>query len=178
MSKSILDVFSIIEIQWNRFQRVVMHVSIKRRNVVRWKNTPAGRRNKRRQSQVTIFLQISELSLRTFAANHLPLSMLESSLWWSPLLMHSLTRSTSSSVFPLNFKPLPFSHHFRSSTVYSSVSLSNLEPRMPSFSMRTVEYWSELLAIHVFSHATLTEFVCLSHGGSKKCRDVISAKRY
>ena len=65
----------------------------------------------------------SELTLRTFAANHLPLSMLGSRLWWSPLLMQSLPRSTSSSRFPLLF-----SHRFIWSTVYSSASLSDWEP--------------------------------------------------
>ena len=59
--QSVFYVFGVIEIQRNRFQRVVMHVSIviERRNVVRWKSTPASRRNKRRRSQVTIFLQVS-----------------------------------------------------------------------------------------------------------------------
>ena len=106
--------------------------------------------------------------------------MLGSSLWWSPLLMQYLTHSTSSSRFPLNFEPLHFSHRFSWSTVYSSASLSSLEPGMPSSSVRTVQDWSELLAIHVFFPITLTEFdfVCLSHGGGSKCRDVISAKRY
>ena len=170
MSESVLYVFGIIEIQQNRFQRVVIHVSIatERRNVVRWKSTPASRRNKRRQSKLPFSCK-SELSLRTFAANHLPLSMLGSSLWWSPLLRQSLTRSTSSSRFPLNFKPLHFSHRFSWSTVYSSASLSNLEPGMLSSSVRTVQGWSELVAIHVFFPVTLTEldFVCLSHGGSQ-----------
>ena len=111
----------------------------------------------------------SELSLRIFAANHLPLSMLGSSLWWSPLLMQSLTRSTSSSRFPLNFKPPHFRHRFSWSTVYSSAFLSNLEPGMPSSSVRTVQDWSEFLDIHVFFPTTFTEsdFVCLSHGGSQ-----------
>ena len=60
MSEFVLYVFGILEIQQNRFQCVVMHVSIvkERRNIVRWKSTPASRRNKREQSQVTIFLQI------------------------------------------------------------------------------------------------------------------------
>ena len=122
----------------------------------------------------------SELSLRTFAANYLPLSMLGSSLWWSPLLMQYLTHSTSSSRFPLNFKPVHFSHRFSWSTVYSSASLSNLEPGMPSSSVRIVQDWGESLAIHVFFPKTLTEFdfVCLSHGEGSECRDVISAKRY
>ena len=111
----------------------------------------------------------SELSLRTFAANHLLLLMLGSSLRWSPLLIQYLTHSTSSSRFPLNFKPLHFSHRFSWSTVYSSGSLSNLGPGMPSSSVRTVQDWSELLTIHVFSPRTLTEFdfVCLSHDGGQ-----------
>ena len=58
--QSVFYVFGVIEIQRNRFQRVVMHVSIvkERRNVVRWKSTPTSRRNKHRRRQVAIFLQI------------------------------------------------------------------------------------------------------------------------
>ena len=95
--------------------------------------------------------------------------MLGLSLWWSPLLMQYLTHSTSSSRFPLNFEPLHFSYRFSWSTVYSSASLSNLEPGMPSSSVRTVQDWSELLAIHVFFPITLTEFdfVFLSHDGGQ-----------
>ena len=85
------------------------------------------------------------------------------------LLMQYLAHSTSSSRFPLNFKPLHFSHSFSWSTVYSSASLSNLDPGMPSSSVRTVQDWSELLSIHVFFPRTLTEFdfVCLSHDGGQ-----------
>ena len=125
MSPVRLYVFVVIEIQRNRFQRVVMHVSIvkERRNVVRWKSTPTSRRNKGRRRQVTIFLQI-----------------------WT---------------FFENLFGKPF--------MYSSASLSNLEPGMPSSSVRTVQDWSELLTIHVFFPRTLTEFdfVCLSHDGGQ-----------
>ena len=169
--QSVFCVFGvIIEIQRNRFQRVVMHVSIVKewRNVVRWKSTPASRRNKRRRSQVAIFLQIWTF-FENLCGKPFTLSMLGSNLRWSPLLMQYLTHSTSSSRFPLNFKPLHFSHRFSWSTVYSSASLSNLEPGMPSSSVRTVQDWRELLAIHVFFPITLTEFdfVCLSHGGGQ-----------
>lgn len=61
MSEFVFDVFGIIEIKRNRFSRLVMHVSgivEERRNVVRWRNTPAGPRNQRRGSQGMIFLQI------------------------------------------------------------------------------------------------------------------------
>lgn len=61
MSEFVFDVFGIIEIKRNRFSRLVMHVSgivEERRNVVRWRYTPAGPRNQRRGSQVMIFLQI------------------------------------------------------------------------------------------------------------------------
>ena len=102
----------------------------------------------------------SELFLRTFAA-----TIYHDQCSGQALLMQYLTHSTSSSRFPLNFKPLHFSHRFSWSTVYSSASLSNLEPGMPSSSVRTVLDWSELLTIHVFFPRTLTEFdfVCLSH---------------
>ena len=47
MSEFVLYVFDIIEIQENRFQCVVMHVSIvkERRNIVSWKSTPARARD-------------------------------------------------------------------------------------------------------------------------------------
>ena len=48
MSEYVFYVFGIIEIQRNRFQHVVMHVSIvkERRKGVRGKSKPSGRRNK------------------------------------------------------------------------------------------------------------------------------------
>ena len=78
-------------------------------------------------------------SLRTFAENHLPSSILGSSVWWFPLLIQSLTRFSSSSLFPLNFNLLHFNHRFNWPTVYSSGSLSNLEPGTSSSSVRTVK---------------------------------------
>ena len=89
-------------------------------------------------------------SLRTFAENHLPSSILGSSVWWFPLLIQSLTRFSSSSLFPLNFNPLHFNHRFNWPTVYSSGSLSNLEPGTLSSSVRTVRDGSKPLAIHTF----------------------------
>ena len=89
-------------------------------------------------------------SLRTFAENHLPSSILGSSVWWFPLLIQSLTRFSSSSLFPLNLNPLHFNHRFNWPTVYSSGSLSNLEPGTSSSSVRTVKDGSEPLAIHTF----------------------------
>ena len=89
-------------------------------------------------------------SLRTFAENHLPSSILGSSVWWFPLLIQSLTRFSSSSLFPLNFNPLHFNHRFNWPTVYSSGSLSNLEPGTSSSSVRTVKDGSKPLAIHRF----------------------------
>ena len=52
MSEFVFDVFDFIGIQRNRFPPLVTHVSIVKetRNVVRWKSTPAGPRNKRRGS--------------------------------------------------------------------------------------------------------------------------------
>ena len=67
-----------------------------------------------------------------------------------PLLILSLTRFSSSSLFPLNFNPLHFNHRFNWQTVYSSGSLSNLEPGTSSSSVRTVKDGSEPLAIHTF----------------------------
>ena len=68
---------------------------------------------------------------------------------------------------PLNFKPLHFIHRFSCSTVYSSGSLSNLEPGTSSSSVKTVKDRSELLDIHMFFPTSLTEFdfVCLSLDG-------------
>ena len=65
-------------------------------------------------------------------------------------LVQSLTRFSSSSLFPLNFNPLHFNHRFNWQTVYSSSSLSNLEPGTSSSSVRTVKDGSEPLAIHTF----------------------------
>ena len=52
--------------------------------------------------------------------------------------------------FPLNFNPLHFNHRFNWPTVYSSGSLSNLEPGTTSSSVKTVKDGSEPLAIHTF----------------------------
>ena len=86
--------------------------------------------------------------------------------------------SHARSRFPLNFKPLHLNHHLSWSKVYSSGSLSNLEPGIPSSSARTVEDWSEMkmLAIYVFFPATRTELDFVWR--SQKCHDVITAKRY
>ena len=59
-------------------------------------------------------------------------------------------RFSSSSLFPLNFNPLHFNHRFNWPTVYSSGSLSNLEPGTSSSSVRTVKDGSEPLTIHTF----------------------------
>lgn len=117
----------------------------------------------------------SELPLRTFAANYLLLSMLGSSVWWSQLLMPSLTRSTTSSRFP------HFSHRFTWSTC--SVFLGFFF----KFRARDAVTFSENrggLNCSLFAHFSLkflqnwTLIVCLIHGGSQRCRDVISSKCY
>ena len=82
----------------------------------------------------------SELSLRTLEANHLtiinarikPIVILTLNI-----IPHTLNKLVG---FPFNFKPLHFSHSFSWSTVYSSGSLSNLEPGMLSSSVRALEY--------------------------------------
>ena len=95
------------------------------------------------------------------------LHFLWSSGWWFPLLIQSLTRFSSSSLFPLNFNPLHFNHRFNWPTVYSSGSLSNLEPGTSSSSVRTVKHGSEPLAIHTFPLQSLQKchlFVWLTTG--------------
>ena len=79
--------------------------------------------------------------------------------------IQSLTRFSSSSLFPLNFNPLHFNHRFNWPTVYSSGSLSNLEPGTSSSSVRTVKDGSEPLAIHTFPLQPLQilVYVCLTH---------------
>ena len=72
-----------------------------------------------------------------------------------------------------------FNHRFNWPTVYSSGSLSNLEPGTSSSSVRTVKDGSEPLAIHTFPLQPLQNwrlFVWLMTG--LKFRDVISALRY
>ena len=63
--------------------------------------------------------------------------------------------------------------------MYSSGSLSNIEPGTPS-SVKTVKDEIELLAIPPISLAILpdVDFVCVSYDGGLKFHDVISAKRY
>ena len=82
MSESVLYVFGIIEIQQNGFQRVVMHVSIVREREGMLLDGKARRPVEGiNGGKVKLpFSCKSELSLRTFAANHLSLSMLGSSL--------------------------------------------------------------------------------------------------
>ena len=123
---------------------------------------------------------IPELSLTIFAANHLPLSMLGSSVWWFPLFKQSLTRFRRSSRFPFNFKPLHFSHRLNCSTVYSSGSRSNLDPGTPSSSVKTVKHYCALLAIRIhFLYFSYRIGLCLSESQrGSEIRDVISAKRY
>lgn len=123
---------------------------------------------------------IPELSLTIFAANHLPLSMLGSSVWWFPLFKQSLTRFRRSSRFPFNFKPLHFSHRLNCSTVYSSGSRSNLDPGTPSSSVKTVKHYCALLAIRIhFLYFSYRIGLCLSESQrGSEIRDVISAQRY
>ena len=152
-SSSWLLKLPIIEIQRNRFPRLVTHVSgivEERRNVVRWRNTPAVPRNQRRGSQVTIFLQIwtflENLYLRQTIYHYQCLGQVyayctcirilqqEWGSRWSPLLLQSFTRSASFLRFPSQH----FNCCFNWSTVCSSGSLSSLEPGMTSSSVRTV----------------------------------------
>ena len=102
---------------------------------------------------------------------------------WFPLLIQSLTRFSSSSRFPLNINPLHFNHRFNWPTVHSCGSPSNLEPGTSSSSVRTVKDGSKPLAIPTFPLQGLTSiaelaFVCLTHDGGLKFRDVISALCY
>ena len=67
--------------------------------------------------------------------------------------------------------------------MYSCGSPSNVEPGTSSSSVRTVKDGSEPLVIPTFPLQGLTSiaelaFVCLTHDGGLKFRDVISALRY
>ena len=112
--------------------------------------------------------------------DHLPLSMLGSSVWSFPLFKQSLTRFRRSSRFPFNFNPLHFSHRLNCSTVYSSGSRSNLDPGTPSSSVKTVKHCCALLAIRIhFLYFSYRIGLCLSESQrGSEIRDVISAKRY
>ena len=117
-------------------------------------------------------------SLRTFAENHLPSSILGSSVWWFPLLIQSLTCFSSSSLFPLNFNALHFNHRFNWPTVYSSGSLSNLWNVV--FAGENRKRWKRTARhSHIPLTTMITElaFVCVTHDRGLKFRDVISALR-
>lgn len=169
MSEFVFDVFGIIEIKRNRFSRLVMHVSgivEGRRNVFRWRNTPAGPRNQRRGSQVMIFLQIwiffENLYLRQTIYHYQCLGQAYAYAYayaycicicilqqeWRSRWSPLLLQSFTRSTSFLRFPSQHFNCCFNWSTVCSSGSLSSLEPWMTSPSV------------------------------GKKCREVISAKRY
>ena len=73
----------------------------------------------------------------------------------------------SSCVYRLISSPCTLTTVLVAPTVYSSGSLSNLEPGTSSSSGKTVKGRNERLAIHVFFPVSLTEFdfVCLSLDG-------------
>ena len=121
----------------------------------------------------------SERSFSIFEANHFHYRCSDQECGDSHCLEY-VTHFTRSSRLPLNFNPLHFNHCFSCSTVYSSGSLSNIEPGTSSSSVKTVKDWIELLAIPLISLAILpdVDFVCLSHDGGFKFHDIISAKRY
>ena len=81
---------------------------------------------------------------------------------------------------PLNFKPLHFNHRFSYSTLYSSGSLSTLEPGTSSSSVPLkIEANCSPFTCQFFpTSLTELDFVCLSLDGGVKSRDVISAKCY
>ena len=174
------SLIELLKIQSNRFQRVKVHVSIVQ--------------ERRKCCLVEKYASWAKELTEVKSSYHFLANL---NFLWEPLQQsiyhyqcsgqaygdpHSRCNpshvSHARSRFPLNFKPLHLNHHLSWSKVYSSGSLSNLEPGIPSSSARTVEDWSEMkmLAIYVFFPATRTELDFVWR--SQKCHDVITAKRY
>ena len=51
-------------------------------------------------------------SRKILVSSHLPLSILESRIWWFPLVRLSFTRASKSSLFPACLRPLHFNQRF------------------------------------------------------------------
>ena len=79
-------------------------------------------------------------------------------------LIQPLTRLRRSSRLPVSFNPLHLKHRSSCSIVYCSGSLSRIEPRTPSISLKTEENEANFMP-HFPCDSYRLDFVCLSHLG-------------